>query len=148
MRSRWRRTASAAGLLGCLATAGCVSLAGDFGTRIAVENLPRIRDGETTREEIIAWFGPPSAFFNPSFLQVILGQTPDVRLPAPVLDDVWTYRFIENETRVFFVPIVFASIDAAATAETLTVFFDEQGRVKYHAYRRDKARPEPEEAEE
>ena len=144
MRPRGRRALLAAGLMAWATSSGCVNLSGDFGSRIPLENLPRIRNGETTRDDIMAWFGPPSAFFNPSFLQVIAGRTDVARTPAPVLDDVWTYRFIENETRVFFVPILFATIDAAATAETLVVFFDEEGRVKYHAFRRDKARALPE----
>lgn len=131
-------------LVFALLISGCVNLSGEFGTRIAMENLPRIRDGETTRAEIIAWFGPPSAFFSPTFLDIIRGNIAETQTPATVLDDVYTYRFIENETKVFFIPILFATIDAAATAETLTVFFDDAGRVKYHAYRRDRARPGPE----
>ena len=43
------------------------------------------------------------------------------------------------------VPIVFGIIDAGAVYETLTIFFDEQGRVQYHAFRRDEARPEDDE---
>lgn len=144
MRPLRRCGALAAGLvLGFLAS-GCASLSGDFGTPIATEYLARIRDGETTRLEIILWFGPPSAFFNPTFLEIIVGDIEEAETPAPLLDDVYTYRFIENATKVFFVPILFAKIDAAATAETLTVFFDAEGRVKYHAYRRDQARPTPE----
>lgn len=144
MRRSHRRAAMAAGLALLLVGSGCVSLSGEFGTRIAVENLSRIRDGQTTRAEIVAWFGPPSAFYNPTFLDIIRGDIEGSETPAAVLDDVYTYRFIENSTKVFFVPILFATIDAAATAETLTVFFDEEGRVKYHAYRRDQARPGPE----
>ena len=121
---------------------GCVSFSGEFGTRIPTENLPRIHDGETTREEIIAWFGPPSAFFNPSFLDIILEDEEDLATHAPLLNDVYTYRYMENDTSLIFFPILFGKVDAAAMAETLTVFFDESGRVQYHAYRRDLARPE------
>lgn len=58
---------------------------------------------------------------------------------GPILDDVYTYRFIQNDSTLWFVPILFASVEARASSETLTVFFDEQGRVRYHAFRRDDA---------
>lgn len=132
-----RAHALAVALALALGGSGCVSFSGDFGTPIAVEHLPRIRDGVTTRAEIIAWFGPPSAFYNPSFLDVITEDAEDILAPAPVLNDVFTYRYLENDTTIFFVPIFYARVDAAARGETLTVFFDEEGRVKYHAYRRD-----------
>jgi hypothetical protein len=131
---------------------GCVSLSGSFGTPIPEELLGRIVVGETTRDEILAWFGPPSAFYNPTFLDVILEQEQnadqfaslaedvDLEPPAPVLNDVFTYRYIENDTRALFIPLVFGLLDAAATYETLTVFFDDDGRVEYHAFRRDEAR--------
>lgn len=132
--------ATAAGL-GLLASTGCVSFTGEFGTRIDGEQLARIVDGETTRDQVIAWFGPPSAFFNPTFLDVILEHEADVLAPAPVLNDVFTYRYIRNNTRAFFVPLAFAVVRAGAMAETLTIFFDDQGRVRYHAFRRDATGP-------
>lgn len=131
---------------------GCVSLSGSFGTQIPEELLTRIDPGVTTRDDILAWFGPPSAFYNPTFLDVILEQDGatdelaglaeevDLEPPAPVLNDVFTYRYIENDTRAIFIPIVYGMLDAAATYETLMIFFDEDGRVEYHAFRRDEAR--------
>ncbi len=116
---------------------GCLSFSGEFGTRIPANALLQVRDGETTREEINSWFGPPSAFYNPTFLDVILEDQEDIESHAPVLNDVYTYRYIENKTSLFFIPILFARIDAVATSETLVVFFDENGRVEHHAYRRD-----------
>lgn len=116
---------------------GCISFSGEFGTRISPDAVSRVRDGETTREEITSWFGPPSAFYSPTFLDVILGDQEDIESNGPILDDVYTYRYIENDSRLFFIPILFARIEAVGTSETLVVFFDENGRVEYHAYRRD-----------
>ena len=45
------------------------------------------------------------------------------------------------QTRIFFVPLLFARVRSEAESETLTVFFDESGVVEYHAYRRDAAGP-------
>lgn len=131
------------GVLAALLMSGCISFSGHFGTQIRHENIPRIQDGVTTREEIMTWFGPPSAFFNPSLLDVILGDEDETfDSGAPVLNDVYTYRYIENKTTLFFIPIFFGVFDAVAISDTLTIFFDENGRVEYHAYRRDVPRPE------
>jgi len=123
------------------ALSGCIYLTGEFGSPIRVDNLSRIETGRTTRSEIVAWFGPPSAFFSPSLIDVITDDLDDAEFATPLLDDVYTWRWVENDSRIFFIPIFFATIDAAATIETLTVFFDDQGLVQYHAYRRDEARP-------
>ncbi len=130
----------AVALLLALPGAGCISLSAEFGNRIPVERIASIESGVTTREEITRWFGPPSALYNPTILDVILEDEEDVNAPAPLLNDVYTYRHIQNDSKVFFVPILFAVFDGVAVAETLTVFFDEEGRVEYHAYRRDEPR--------
>ena len=125
-------------LLAVLGTTGCVSFRGSYGTPIPEELLGRIQDGTSTRAEILAWFGPPSALYNPTFLDVVLEDEDDITASTgPMLDDVYTYRFIQNDSTLWFVPIFFASLEAGASSETLTIFFDEDGRVKYHAYRRD-----------
>jgi len=117
---------------------GCLSFSGKFGTRIPVDRITLIRDGETTREQIASWFGPPSAFYNPTFLDLILQDEEDITgSGAPILNDVYTYRYIENDSTIVFVPIFFTMLRALPVSETLTIFFDEDGRVEYHAYRRD-----------
>ena len=136
----WR--IAAALLLGPLA-AGCVSLSAEFGSRIPVERIASIQNGVTTREEITRWFGPPSALYNPTILDVIFEDEEDINAPAPLLNDVYTYRHIQNDSRIFFIPVLFARFEGLAVAETLTVFFDEEGLVEYHAYRRDEPRGAP-----
>ena len=142
MRARLKKLWLLGGILPALALSGCISFSGHFGTRIRVENIPRIENGVTTREQIMGWFGPPSAFFNPTFLDIIFENEEEMVGPgAAVLNDVYTYRYIENKTTVLFVPIFVAFLDTVAVAETLTIFFDENGRVEYHAYRWDVPRP-------
>ncbi len=134
--TRWVAVSLACSML--LFSTGCISFSGKFGTPIPVSALEKIRDGETTRAEIQAWFGPPSALYNPTFLDVVLEDEDDVTASSgPILNDVYTYRFIQNDSTLWFIPIFYASLEAGASSETLTVFFDEQGRVRYHAYRRD-----------
>ena len=142
MRATVKKLCVLGGVLPALALSGCISFSGNFGTKIRVENIPRIENGVTTREQVMSWFGPPSAFFNPTFLDVIFESEDEIIGPgAAVLNDVYTYRYIENKTRIFFVPIFVAFLDTVAVAETLTIFFDESGKVEYHAYRQDEPRP-------
>jgi outer membrane protein assembly factor BamE (lipoprotein component of BamABCDE complex) len=130
-------------LLAGLSMTGCVSISGHFGSKIPVEHLSRIHAGETTREQIAAWFGPPSAFYNPTVFDLIFDDGEELATPErPILNDVYTYRYIENEARIFFFPVLFAFARGQALAETLIVFFDEDGRVEYHAYRRDVPPPD------
>ena len=138
-RVRSRRNGVAVLMLGiALCCGGCVSFSGEFGTPIPSEAVARIRDGETTRTDIQQWFGPPSAVYSPTFLDIVLEDAEDITAStAPILDDVYTYRFIRNDSTLWFVPIFYAELEAQAASETLTIFFDEQGRVRYHAYRRD-----------
>ncbi|NNL64942.1 MAG: hypothetical protein HKP30_01740 [Myxococcales bacterium] len=139
MRAARRMLALAA----ALGTTGCISVSGHFGSKIPVEWIDRIEPGKTTRVEIASWFGPPSAFYNPTVFDLIFDSQDEVTAPErPLLNDVYTYRYIENEARVFFVPILFAFAEGEALAETLTIFFDENGVVEYHAYRRDAPPPE------
>ena len=94
------------GVLPALALSGCISFSGHFGTKIRVENIPRIENGVTTRAQVMSWFGPPSAFFNPTFLDVIFESEEEIIGPgAVVLNDVYTYRYIENKTTILFVPL-------------------------------------------
>ena len=99
MRSIAKKLWVLGGVLPALALSGCISFSGHFGTKIRVENIPRIENGVTTREQVMSWFGPPSAFFNPTFLDVIFESEEEIIGPgAAVLNDVYTYRYIENKT--------------------------------------------------
>jgi hypothetical protein len=131
----WRIAASI-GIVGALT--GCFTVRGEFGSPVPEARLGAIRDGVTTREEIIAWFGPPSAFFKPGLLDLILEGEPEFGGPvAPIVEDVYTYRYIETQAQLFVIPIFYARVTSADAGTTLTVFFDELGVVRYHAFRRD-----------
>jgi hypothetical protein len=134
-----RRAAQlAVALLASLASGGCFSLSGRFGAPIPLERVNEIRAGETTREQITAWFGPPSAFFKPGLLDLILADGSDVEAAsAPVLEDVYSYRYIETRVRLAIVPLILLRARATTQTESLIVFFDESGVVRYHGFRHD-----------
>lgn len=134
-----RRTAQLVALLvASVASTGCFSLSGHFGAPIPQERVVEIRAGETTREQITAWFGPPSAFFKPGLLELILADGSEVEAPsAPVVEDVYSYRYIETRVRIAIVPLILLRARATTQTESLIVFFDENGVVSYHGFRRD-----------
>jgi hypothetical protein len=123
-------------LLTALST-GCFSVRGSFGAKIPVEWLERIEPGRTTRAEITAWFGPPSAFSRPGLLDLITGNDDGVEEPRPVIEDVYSYRYVESRLRVLLIPLVALRATATTRAESLAVFFDEHGVVRYYGYRLD-----------
>ena len=142
MKATAKKICVLGGVLPALALSGCISFSGYFGTKIRVENIPRIEKGVTTRAQVMSWFGPPSAFFNPTFLDVIFESEEEIIGPgAAVLNDVYTYRYIENKTKIFFVPIFVAFLDTVAVHDTLTIFFDENGKFENHAHRQHEPRP-------
>ena len=69
-----RLFATAAALALVALASGCFSFSGSFGAPIPVDYLDRIEPGRTTRGEITAWFGPPSAFARPGLLDLVLAS--------------------------------------------------------------------------
>jgi outer membrane protein assembly factor BamE (lipoprotein component of BamABCDE complex) len=126
--------------IACLAIAvalpACFSVRGEFGNVIHPSSVEAILPGVTTRAEVTALFGPPSAFFKPSLLDMIFGGQPET-LDAPVVEDVYTYRHVETRTQLVMIPILYASVTAADRSTTLTVFFDSDGVVRYYGFRVD-----------
>ena len=145
MTSRAARIATL--LVAWLPCSGCFSFSGSFGDPIAVEQLERIEPGHTTRAQITTWFGPPSAFARPGLLDLILANDGAVEEPrAPVIEDVYSYRHVQTRVRVTLVPLLLLRARAVTDTEALTVFFDEDGVVRYYGYRRDT--PESEESDD
>ncbi len=120
------------------ASSGCFSFTGHFGAPIPVTRVSDIRDGVTTREDITAWFGPPSAFYRPSLVDLITASGEDIEAPnAPIIEDVYSYRYIESRVRIWIIPIVMLGARATTQTQSLAVFFDDTGVVRYYGYRED-----------
>jgi len=125
-------------LLIVVLSSGCFSFTGHFGAPIPVTRVNDIREGVTTRADITAWFGPPSAFYRPSLVDLITARGEDIEAPnAPIIEDVYSYRYIENRARIWIIPIVMLRARATTQTQSLAVFFDEAGVVRYYGYRED-----------
>jgi hypothetical protein len=126
-----------AGLVALVAS-GCFSVRGRFGAPISAPEVERIERNVTTREQITAWFGPPNAFYRPGLLELILGGENGTQSPiSTVTEDVYSYRYIESHARLWLLPIFVLRASAKTRSQSLTVFFNEDGTVRYYGYRLD-----------
>jgi hypothetical protein len=125
-------------VLAALAAApGCVIGHYFEGQTIAADQIPRIVPGQTTKAEILDWFGAPQSYADASFLEEYMSDREI--LPGPVVDmpfaDVLVYRFIEGRLRGV-VLVLYNDIRLDVASDTLVVYFDEQDRVLYHGWRK------------
>lgn len=130
-----------AGALACLALAvqlasGCVMGRYSEGQPLELEKLDRVKPGETTKSEILEWFGSPQSYADPTLLeeaQTQLGLTlgPVVDLPYA---DVLVYRMTEGRLRAV-VLILFNHIDLRVASDTLVFFFDAEDKLLYYGLR-------------
>jgi hypothetical protein len=118
------------------ATQGCVIGRYSEGEVIAADQIPRIVPGQTTKRDILEWFGSPQSFAEATFLEEYLAD--QELLPGDVLDlpfaDVLVYRLTRGRLRGV-VMILFNHIRLEVASDTLVVFFDERDRVLYYGWR-------------
>jgi len=123
-------------VLAALVADGCVLGRYSEGQPLELERLSQVKPGETTKAEILQWFGSPQSFANPSVLEEVqsqLGLTlgPVVDLPYA---DVLVYRMTQGRLRAA-VLILYNQIDLRVATDTLVFFFDDQDRVLYYGVR-------------
>ena len=133
---------SGAVALGCglalaLLCSGCLSIRYAEGTPLPSERVALIKPGETTKAEVLAWFGAPQGFSDASALERLL-RDQDFE-PQTVLDlpfaDALVFRFTAGSGRGLLIPPVFVRVDLRVLSDTLVVFFDDSDRVLYYGIR-------------
>jgi hypothetical protein len=117
--------------------AGCVMMNVVGGNEVPEERIAQIRPGETTRAEILDWFGSPAAYTDPSGLRLLF-EAAEVR-PEDVLTfpyaDVLVFQLTRAKGRALLL-FVFNYIEARGASDRLVVFFDDKDRVMYYGYRK------------
>ena len=125
-------------LLLSLACTGCVITHYVEGLPIATEQIPRIVVGQTTKAEILDWFGAPSGMTDGQLLEDFLVDRE--LTPGPVVDqpfaDVLAFRLTRGEVRGFVTILLINYFDIHVTQDLLVVFFDKSDRVSAFGYRR------------
>jgi hypothetical protein len=129
-----RVVAIAAGLALALGCAGCLNVRYAEGSPLPRERVALIQPGETTKAEVLAWFGAPQGFSDASALERLVRDQdfqPETVLDLPFADAL-VFRFTAGAGRGVLIPPVFVRIDLRVLSDTLVVFFDDRDRVLYY----------------
>ena len=117
--------------------AGCFSMRVVAGNEVPAEHIPQIQPGQTTKAEVLDWFGAPEDYTDPSGLRRVLDD--GVVLPEDVLAlpyaDVLVFETTRGRVKGVIL-ILFNWFDVHVVSDRLVVFFDDQDRVLYYGYRR------------
>jgi len=125
---------------------GCIVLRDDAGVDVPDAAVSRIEAGRTTREQLLTELGPPTGRFSTNLLATITRSEAPIEAPGTpgrIDDDVLTWQSLHISARVAFFPLLFTWVDTEFTSRTLTVWFDESGRVRYSAFREDRSEDQP-----
>ena len=129
-----RAVAVAGGLALALACSGCLSIAFAEGSPLPRERIPLIKPGETTKAEILAWFGAPQGFSDATAIERLIRDQsfePQTVLDLPFADAL-VFRFTRGSGRGTLLPPVFVRVDLRVLSDTLVIFFDDSDRVLYY----------------
>lgn len=129
-----RAVAIGAGLALALACAGCLNIRFAEGSPLPRERVGLIKPGETTKAEVLAWFGAPQGFSDASALERLVRDQdfqPETVLDLPFADAL-VFRFTAGVGRGVLIPPVFVRIDLRVLSDTLVVFFDDRDLVLYY----------------
>jgi hypothetical protein len=130
--------ARAAGVLIALAwlPCGCLALRYADGSPIAQEQVARLRPGETTKAEVLSWFGAPQGFSDANVVRRLLAEM-NIDIARPVelpFSDVLVFQYVKGQMNAQSF-VVYTSVEVRTVADTLVVFFDTDDRVAYYGFR-------------
>ena len=115
---------------------GCFSIQVTVGNEVPAERVGEIRPGETTKAQILDWFGAPEDYTDPSGFRRVLAD--GVAAPEDVLQlpyaDVLVFELTRGQAKGILL-ILFNQFDVRIANDRLVVFFDDQDRVMYYGYR-------------
>ncbi len=117
--------------------AGCVIGRYYEGPKISEEKIKEIKPGETTKADIISWFGPPQNYISPTVFNEILREMDVTREPLTnyPFANILSYQFNRGNIRAI-VLVLFNYVDANVKSDHLIIFLDENEKVKYYGFRK------------
>jgi hypothetical protein len=121
---------------------GCILGNVKEGPNISQEIISRIKPGETTKQEIIEWFGPPQNYISPSVFNQVLREF-DISKEPPLyysFANILSYQHTRGDVRGFFF-ILFNYVEADIRTDHLVVFVDDNDRVKYYGFKKGISEP-------
>jgi hypothetical protein len=107
------------------------------GNHVPEARVAQLRPGETTKAEVLDWFGAPEDYTDPSGLRRVFAD--GIAAPEDVLalpySDVLVYEESHGRVKGLLL-ILYNWLDVHVVHDRLVVFFDEQDRVLYYGYRK------------
>ncbi len=133
--------------LGALALCGCFNIGVVTGTEIPADRVANIVPGQTTKDEILRWFGAPYEATDGEVLTRMFdaGEIAAEDLVALPFSDMLAFEILEGDARIMMT-IVFNWARVDVKRDRLVVFFDEHDRVLYYGVTRQRGK-EPEAVE-
>ena len=125
--------AFALGAQGCL----YLSAEGSFGPRLAADQVARIVPGETTKRQMLEWFGPPEEFIRSEVIESLADETTRVSGAIALgnrAQDAFSWQH-DNLEGSGIALLVFNSFRAQVESDLLVVFFDENDVVREYTIR-------------
>ena len=124
-------------LLASASSVGCINARLVDGNVVPEERLTQIQPGQTTKGEVLDWFGAPESFTDPSALRRLLED--NEVLPEDVLQmpfaDVLVFELTRMRVRGLFL-LLYNHVDIRSASDRLIVFFDDSDHVLYYGWRR------------
>ena len=117
--------------------AGCFSMRVVEGNHVPADRVAQLQPGQTTKAEVLDWFGAPEDYTDPSGLRRVFAD--GVAVPEDVLSlpyaDVLVYEETHGRVKGLLL-FLFNWIDVHVVHDRLVVFFDDRDRVLYYGYQR------------
>ncbi|MEW6741655.1 MAG: hypothetical protein AB1486_02755 [Planctomycetota bacterium] len=122
-------------LEGCLYIGGSASL----GPRLDPERLALLREGTSSKQDVLRLLGPPEEFKRPAHTTTPRDTgkgPPDALATGNEAADVFTYQFDSMDIDGTWL-LVFFYADVDVRSDTLVIFFDENEIVREVSFRQD-----------
>jgi hypothetical protein len=115
--------------------AGCVIGRYYEGPKISADKVKEIKPGVTTKEDILAWFGPPQSYISPTIFNQILRELDLTREPINTyfFANILSYQYNQGNIRGL-VLILFNYVEGKVKSDHLVIFLDDNDRVKYYGF--------------
>jgi hypothetical protein len=120
-----------------LGAQGCFRIGVTVGAEIPPDHIARIVPGETTKDDVLNWFGAPSeATDGEIFARLFdVGEIAAEDLVALPFSDLLVYEITDGRARILFT-FVFNWAEVKLKRDRLMVFFDENDVVLYYGITR------------
>ena len=137
-----RRRALALIALCALAFSGCINIGVTVGEEIPDERVAAIVPGQTTKQDILRWFGAPADYTDATMLARVFdaGEISSRDLVALPFSDLLVYEIDDVNAHVL-ITVIFNWVRADMLRDRLVIFFDSHDVVLYYGITRQRGAP-------